>query len=110
MRVYGTQGQGIGFKFFGAVVDRRLLKTLAAKLVATISAAVPVAIAYSVSLSDKAKFGENPCDLTDHQHDLLLEVARLLHVADFYSRENQTQCSFEDISLAAILRMRGGDD
>jgi hypothetical protein len=76
-----NHGQEIGFKMGGTVIDKKMMKLLATKLVAILTATLPVIIAVTVSMKDSS----GSCEMTPTQQAALNAM-----VASF-----STTCSIE---------------
>ena len=76
-----NHGQVIGFKMGGTVIDKKMMKLLATKLVAILTATLPVIIAVTVSMKDSS----GSCEMTAAQQAALNAM-----VASF-----STTCSIE---------------
>ena len=107
-----NHGQGVGFKLFHTVIDRRTMAIIGAKLGALISATAPFVIAV-VSTSkrlESAKSAQDPedqCDLNADQRNVLKDMARLVAATSAFT--NTTNCNFT-ITLTQMIAMLDSDD
>jgi hypothetical protein len=103
-----NHGQGVGFKIGGTVIDKKMLKLLASKIVALCSAAFPFVLVATVSAKAKERGGDNSiCELTEPHNETLAELARVLRRTAMF--QDLGACRYS-ISLAEIFDLELEDD